>query len=85
MRQNDPPGGRKRGRPRGGVRRGERLRDYPSLTVRIPPDTRATLKALSARRGIPTWQMLRHLVVCFVRRLPPAERRRVMQRSRAAA
>jgi hypothetical protein len=85
MKQHDTAAVRKRGRPPGGVRRGERLRDYPALTVRIPPDTRAILKALSARRGIPTWLMLRHLVVCFVRRLPPGERQRILRRSKVAA
>jgi hypothetical protein len=67
------------------VRRGERLRDYPAVTIRIPPDTRAMLKALCARRRVPAWQMLRHMVVCFVRRLPPPERRRIIQRSKLAA
>jgi hypothetical protein len=76
---------RKRGRPRGGVRPGERLRDYPVLTVRVPPDTRAMFTALCARRRVPRWQMLRHLIVCFVRNLPANERRRIVQRRKAAA
>jgi hypothetical protein len=29
--------------------------------------------------------MLRHLIVCFVRNLPANERRRIVQRSKAAA
>jgi hypothetical protein len=78
-------GNGKRGRPRGGVRRGERLRDYPSITVRVPPGTRAMLKVLSARRKLPTWRMLRHLVICYVRHLPPRERRRILQDSKLAA
>lgn len=72
----------KRGRPRGGVRRGERLRDYPTITVRVPPATRAMLKVLSARRGVPAWLMLRQLVICYVRQLPARERRRIVQGSR---
>jgi hypothetical protein len=76
---------RKRGRPRGGVRRGERLRDYPVLTVRVPPETRAMFTALCTRRQLPRWLMLRHLIVCFVRQLPAGERRRIVQRSKAAA
>jgi len=75
---------RKRGRPRGGVRPGERLRDYPVLTVRVPPDTRAMFTALCMRRRVPRWLMLRHLIVCFVRNLPANERRRILQRRRAA-
>jgi hypothetical protein len=76
---------RKRGRPRGGVRPGERLRDYPVITVRVPPDTRAMFRELCMRRRVPRWLMLRHLIVCFVRHLPANERRRIVQRSKAAA
>jgi hypothetical protein len=61
------------------------LRDYPVLTVRVPPDTREMFKALCARRQLPRWLMLRHLIVCFVRHLPERERRRIVQRSKAAA
>jgi hypothetical protein len=82
MQRGGLKGVRKRGRPRGGVRRGERLRDYPTLTVRLPPQTRALLKALCARRRLPTWVMLRHLVLCFVRDLPSSERRWIVERSR---
>jgi hypothetical protein len=78
-------GARKRGRPRGGVRRGERLRDYPVLTVRIPPDTRALFAALCLRRRVPRWLMMRHLIICYVRRLPASERRRIVQSSKLAA
>jgi hypothetical protein len=54
-------------------------------TVRVPPETRALLRALCARRGVPTWLMLRHLIVCFVRGLPASERRRIVQRSKLLA
>jgi len=67
------------------VRPGERLRDYPVLTVRVPPDTRAMFAALCTRRRVPRWLMLRHLIVCFVRNLPANERRRIMQRRKDAA
>jgi hypothetical protein len=73
----------KRGRPRGGVRPGERLRDYPTMTVRVPPETRAMLKALCASEQLPAWQMIRHLVVCFIRDLPPHQRRAVMRDAKA--
>lgn len=82
---NEPVVTRKRGRPRGGVRPGERLRDYPVLTVRVPPDTRAMFTALCTRKRVPRWLMLRHLIVCFVRSLPPHERRRIVERSKSAA
>ena len=83
--KNTAAASRKRGRPRGGVRPGERMRDYPVLTVRVPPDTRAMFTALCTRRRVPRWMMLRHLIVCFVRNLPANERRRIVQRRKAAA
>jgi hypothetical protein len=84
MRGRDPRTKGKRGRPPGGIRRGERLRDYPTLTVRVPPGTRALLRAVCEQRRVPTWLMLRQMVVCFVRDLPPRERRWVIRRTRAA-
>lgn len=75
----------KRGRPRRGVRSGERVRDYPTLTVRVPHDTRALLKALGSHMDLPLWQTIRHLTVCFVRELPLRDRRSVVRDSRAAS
>jgi hypothetical protein len=72
----------KPGRPRGGVRPGERLRDYPTMTVRVPPETRAMLRALCASEQMPTWLMIRHLVVCFVRDLPARQRRAVVREAK---
>jgi hypothetical protein len=43
------------------------------------------LKALALRRRMPAWLMLRHVLVCFVRDLPPGERRWVIRRARATA
>jgi hypothetical protein len=53
------------------------------VTVRVPPKTRAMLKALCLRKRIPMWVMLRLMVVCFIRDLPPRERRKVMQLHRS--
>jgi hypothetical protein len=71
------------GRPRGGVRAGERIRDYPTLTVRIPPETRAMLRALCSSEKLPAWQMIRQLVVCFVRDLPVRRRRAIVRGAKA--
>lgn len=73
---------KKTGRPRGGIRPGERLRDYPTLTVRVPPETRATLRALCAAKQMPAWMMIRHLVVCFVRDLPVRQRRAIVREAK---
>ena len=72
------------GRPRGGVRAGERVRDYPTLTVRVPDDTKALLKALGGHMDLPLWQTIRHVTVCFVRDLPVNARRTIVRRARGA-
>lgn len=71
-----------KGRPRAGLRPGDRVRDYPTVTVRLPEDTRALLKALCSHMDLPLWQTVRHLTVCFVRDLPTGERRKVVRRAR---
>ena len=76
---------RRRGRPPGGIRVGERLRDYPTITLRVPPYTRRMLRVLCARKRLPAWVVLRMLVVCFVRHMPPHERRWVIARTKQAA
>ena len=73
-----------RGRPREGLRPGERVRDYPTVTVRLPDDVRAMLHALCSQLDMPLWQTIRHMTVCFVRDLPGGERRAVMRRARTA-
>src|ERR1043165_9414694 len=73
------------GRPRKGLRPGERVRDYPTVTVRLPPDARVLLKALCTHLDLPLWQAIRHLTICFVRALPPSQRRAVLNRARSEA
>ena len=45
------------GRPPAGDH-GAHVQHMPSLTVRLPPDTLAGLKALSAVTGTPTWKLV---------------------------
>ena len=71
-----------RGRPREGLRPGERVRDYPTVTVRLPDDVRALLHAVCFQLDMPLWQTIRHMTVCFVRDLPGVERREVMRRAK---
>ena len=73
-----------RGRPREGLRPGERVRDYPTVTVRLPDDVRALLQALCSQLDMPLWQTIRHMTVCFVRDLPGEERQEVLRRARLA-
>ena len=51
------PGQRGRGRPAAGLK-GQRTSEYPQLSVRLPPDTRAALCALAAAQGRPMWRVL---------------------------
>lgn len=72
----------RRGRPRQGVRPGERVRDYATVTLRLPEDTRALLKAVGSHLERPLWQTIRHITVCFVRELPGRERRSVVAKAK---
>lgn len=72
----------KPGRPRQGVRPGERVRDYATVTLRLPEDTRALLKAVGSHLERPLWQTIRHLTVCFVRDLPSRERRSLVAKAK---
>jgi hypothetical protein len=47
-----------RGRPRTGIKPGDRLSDYKRLTVRLPADVRAELKAASGALARPEWRVL---------------------------
>lgn len=73
-----------RGRPRQGLRPGERVRDYPTVTIRLPGETQALLRALCSHMELPLWQTVRHLTVCFVRDLPGKERRIVVRRAKSS-
>ena len=66
---------RGRGRPATGVRPGERSTEYPRLTLRLPPETRARLLALSTLTGAPAWRILAQGVDLVRDGLPPADRK----------
>lgn len=61
------PGGRRRGRPAAGLR-GQRTSEYPQLSVRLPPDTRAALCALAEVQGRPMWRVLMDALASWERR-----------------
>jgi hypothetical protein len=55
---------KKLGRPSAGLKRGEsrdRVRDYPTLTLRVPPETRSLLAALCYALDRPLWRVIRHV------------------------
>jgi predicted DNA-binding protein len=75
------------GRPPAGLRSGEKVKDYPQLSLRIPPDVRATLAALSKMRGQPQWRIIIDILECYLREQSDQERRSLrefMRRSRSS-
>jgi hypothetical protein len=69
-----PSHGRVRGRPPAGARAGERVRDYPQLSVRLPPDVRAKLYVLSVMGTRPQWRVLIDAIECLWSTQSEAER-----------
>ena len=64
MRQK--PTRRKIGRPAAGVREGEMVKNYPQISVRIPPDARLRLIALSKVCRVPQWRLVLNAVNCYM-------------------
>lgn len=65
------------GRPPAGAREGERVKDYPQLSLRVPAEVKATLNALSVVRSRPQWRVIVDAIDCYLRDRPEDERRSV--------
>jgi hypothetical protein len=65
------------GRPPAGAREGEKVKDYPQLSTRLPAEVKATLQALSAVRARPQWRVISEAIECYLRTRPEGERRLV--------
>ena len=79
---------RRIGRPPAGAREGEKVKDYPQLSIRLPTDVKAKLQALSLVASRPQWRIITDAIDCYVRGRTDAERRMVDElvgRSRARA
>jgi hypothetical protein len=76
MRRVPRRGERRPGRPPAG-QQGERVKDYPQVSVRLPRGVRDKLIALSQIRKQPQWRLIVDSVECYLRDLPDAERREV--------
>ena len=77
---------RRIGRPPAGAREGEKVKDYPQLSIRLPNDVKAKLQALSLIASRPQWRIITDAIDCYVRERSDAERRMVDElvgRSRA--
>ncbi len=77
---------RRIGRPPAGAREGEKVKDYPQLSIRLPAEIKAKLQALSLISSRPQWRLITDAIECYLRERPEAERRMVDElvgRSRA--
>jgi hypothetical protein len=77
---------RRIGRPPAGAKEGEKVKDYPQLSIRLPGDVKAKLQALSVIAARPQWRIITEAIDCYLRERSEAERRMVDEiagRSRA--
>jgi predicted transcriptional regulator len=75
-----PKGGKERrkiGRPPAGAREGEKVKDYPQLSIRLPGDVKAKLQALSLVAARPQWRIITDAIDCYLAARSEAERKMV--------
>jgi predicted DNA-binding protein len=65
---------RRAGRPPAGAREGERVKDYPQLSIRVPIEFKARLNALSAVTGLAQWRVIVEAINCLFADLSPTDR-----------
>jgi predicted DNA-binding protein len=65
---------RRVGRPPAGAREGEKVKDYPQLSIRVPVEMKARLNALSAVTGLAQWRLIVEAIDCFFDDLPDNDR-----------
>ena len=88
MRTKGPKERRRVGRPPAGARAGEKVKDYPQLSLRLPGDVKAKLQALSLISSRPQWRLISDAIECYLLDRPEAEQslvRDLMSRSRRSS
>jgi predicted DNA-binding protein len=65
---------RRAGRPPAGAREGEKVKDYPQLSIRVPVEMKCRLNALSAVTGLAQWRVVVEALDCFFHDLPDTDR-----------
>jgi predicted DNA-binding protein len=68
---------RRIGRPPAGARAGEKVKDYPQLSIRLPDDIKAKLQALSLVSSRPQWRIITEAIECYLRERSEAEQKMV--------
>lgn len=77
MSPKGPKERRRIGRPPAGARDGEKVKDYPQLSIRLPGDVKAKLQALSLIASRPQWRIITDAIDCYLRERSEAERKMV--------
>jgi hypothetical protein len=77
MPDNRIRGKRRAGRPPAGARHGEKVKDYPQLSIRVPVEMKARLNALSAVTGLSQWRVVVEAIDCLRHGLSPGDRQMV--------
>jgi predicted DNA-binding protein len=65
------------GRPPAGARAGEKVKDYPQLSIRLPGEVKAKLHALSVVGARPQWRIVSDAIECYLCQRSDGERRMV--------
>jgi predicted DNA-binding protein len=68
---------RRVGRPPAGAREGEKVKDYPQLSIRLPAEVKAKLQAISLISAQPQWRLISEAIECYLRERPDEERQMV--------
>jgi predicted DNA-binding protein len=68
---------RRIGRPPAGARDGEKVKDYPQLSIRLPADVKAKLQALSLIAARPQWRIITDAIDCYLKGRTDTERKMV--------
>jgi predicted DNA-binding protein len=76
-RTKSPTEKRRIGRPPAGAREGEKVKDYPQLSIRLPAEVKAKLHALSLISSRPQWRLISDAIECYLRDRTDAERKMV--------
>jgi hypothetical protein len=65
---------RKAGRPPGGVN-GQRVRDYPQVSIRVPPKLHAQLASLTRETGLSRLEIFMRAIDCLENSMRGSRRR----------
>jgi predicted DNA-binding protein len=68
---------RRIGRPPAGAREGEKVKDYPQLSVRLPADVKAKLHAISMVSARPQWRLITDAIDAYLKGRPDTEQKMV--------